>query len=371
MDTTKLDKLKNGASYAEIEKDMLALVPDDVDKRVGSIMFNTLAPTAYIVARQSYMLSILMGFQLFLDTATGEWLDRIADMFGRSREQPTQALRQINTFDTKQNPYDVPIGTRFAIDEVTFQLTERIDKGKYKAICQQSGTVGNWPRESLLPVDNIGGSFGYAQLVSDPLIPARDLETDDSLRERVYLLVRTYPYGGNKADYMIKAMDIPGVGNVAVFNAAVMGPGNVGLVITDDLGGPATDELINRVKEVVKQDGDGLAPVGHHPFVSTVKEKEINIIATLKLRESAQYELVEEKVKKALEEYISSISFEEDIVFYSKVIVTILDADMSIRDVTEVTINGGTDSIILNKNFGDFQVAKLGTVDLKEAEKRV
>ena len=57
--------------------------------------------------------------------------------------------------------------------------------------------------------------------------------------------------------------------------------------------------------------------------------------------------------------------------FYSKVIATILDADMSIRDVTEVTINGGTDSIILNKNFGDFQVAKLGTVDLKEAEKRV
>lgn len=371
MDTTKLDKLKNGASYAEIEKDMLALVPDDVDKRVGSIMFNTLDPTAYIVARQSYMLSILMGFQLFLDTATGEWLDRIADMFGRSREQPTQALRQINTFDTKQNPYDVPIGTRFAIDEVTFQLTERIDKGKYKVICQQSGTVGNWPRESLLPVDNIGGSFGYAQLVSDPLIPARDLETDDSLRERVYLLVRTYPYGGNKADYMIKVMDIPGVGNVAVFNATVMGPGNVGLVITDDLGEPATDELINRVKEVVKKDGDGLAPVGHHPFVSTVKEKEINIIATLKLRESAQYELVEEKVKKALEEYISSISFEEDIVFYSKVIATILDADMSIRDVTEVTINGGTDSIILNKNFGDFQVAKLGTVDLKEAEKRV
>ena len=58
MDTTKLDKLKNGASYAEILKDMLSLVPDDVDKRVGSIMFNTLAPTAYSLARQAYMLLI-------------------------------------------------------------------------------------------------------------------------------------------------------------------------------------------------------------------------------------------------------------------------------------------------------------------------
>lgn len=371
MDTTRLDNIQNGWSYAEIEKDMLSQVPDDIDKREGSIMFNTLAPAAYFIARQNYMLGILMGYQLFLDTATGEWLDRIADMFGRFREQPTQALRQINTFDTKQNPYDVPIGTRFAIDEATFQLTERIEKGKYKAICQQSGTVGNWPRESLLPVDNIGGSFGYAQLVSDPLIPARDLETDDSLRERVYLWVRAYPYGGNKSDYKLKVMEIAGVGSVAVFGANVMGPGQVGIVITDDLGKPATDELIERVTNVVKEDGDGIAPIGHKTYVSTIKEKAINVVATLKLRESAQFELVEEKVKKALEEHISGLSFEEDTLFYSKVIAAILDADMGIRDATAVYLNGEAENITLNKAFGDFETAKLGTVELKEAERRV
>ncbi len=362
MDT---EKISNEWRYADIEKDMLSQVPDDVDKREGSIMFYTMAPTAYFIARQNFMLGTLMGTQLFLDTATGEWLDRIADMFGRNREQATQALRQINTFDTKNNPYDIPIGSRFAIDEVSFELTERIDKGKYKAICLQKGTVGNWPRKSLLPIDNIGGNFGYAELESDPLIPARDTETDESLRERVYLWVRAYPYGGNKADYKLKVMEIAGVGNVYVFGANIMGPGQVGIVITDDLGKPATTELIKRVKEAVKEDGDGIAPIGHKTFVSTVKEKKIDIIATLKLRDSAQQTIVEEKVKKTLEEHINKIPFEENTIFYSKIIATILDADLGIRDATEVTLNGAATNIILNKQFGDFEVASLGQVTLK------
>lgn len=369
MDTVKSDN--NGWQYADIVRDMLSQVPDDVDKREGSIMFYTMAPTAYFIARQNYMLGVLMGYELFLDTASGEWLDRIADMFGRSREQPTQAVRQINTFDTKNNPYDVPIGTRFAIDEVTFELTDRIDRGQYKAICLQSGTVGNWPRESLLPVDNIGGNFGYAQLVSDPLIPARDLETDESLRERVYLWVRAYPYGGNKSDYKLKVMEIAGVGSVAVFGANVMGPGQVGIIITDDLGKPATEELLKRVKEVVKEDGNGIAPIGHKTFVSTVREKEISVAATLKLRESAQFEIIKEKVKKALEEHISSLTFEDDTLFYSKVIAAVLDADLGIRDATEVTLNEAAQNVKLSKQFSNFEVAKLGKVELREAEKRV
>ena len=46
MDTSKLSSIQGGWSYAEIQKDMLSQVAVDVDKREGSIMFNTLAPSA-------------------------------------------------------------------------------------------------------------------------------------------------------------------------------------------------------------------------------------------------------------------------------------------------------------------------------------
>lgn len=364
-------KLNNGVKYADIMKDMLSLVPDNVDRREGSVMFYALAPNAYMIARQAYMLGDFVAVQLFVDAATGEWLDRIADMFGRSREQATQSLRQINTFDTKNNPIDVPIGTRFAIEDVSFKLTERIDAGQYKAICEQYGEVGNYPRESLLPIDNIGGNFGYAQLVSDPLIPARNIESDEELRERLYLWLRSYPYGGNKADYKLKVMDIVGVGDVAVFNAAVMGAGQVGIVITDDLGGTATEELIGVVLEQIGEDGNGIAPIGHKVSVSTVTEKPINVSATLKVREGVQFDLVKEKVSTALTDFINNTDFEEDTIFISKIIATILDADIGIRDATGVTINGGSGNIVLAKTFNLFEVPVLGTVELGESEKRV
>lgn len=360
--------LDDGWRYADLIKSMLTLVPDDVDKRVGSIMYNTLSPTAYFLARQNYMLGFLMGLQLFADTATGDWLDRVTNDFGINRELATQALRQINTFDTDNNPYDVPIGTRFAIDEVTFTLTEKIGTGQYQALCDQYGTIGNWPRETLLPVDNIGGNFGYAQLVSDPIIPARDDETDDSLRERFYLYVRAKPYGGNKADYKLKVMEIEGVGDVAVFGAPVMGPGQVGIIITDDLGDPASEELIERVKDVVKEEGDGIAPIGHKPSVKTVTERSIDVTATLKLRDGSQFELIKPKVEAALKTYIEGTDFEEDTIYYSKVIAAILDADLSIRDATDVTLDGTTSNVTLYKTFDLFQVPRVGTVTLKEAE---
>ena len=361
--------LDNGWKYADIIKDTLTLVPDNVDKREGSIMFNTLAPTSYMLSRQNYMLGYLAQL-LFADTATGEWLDRVTNDFGINRKLATQAIRQIRTYDTKGNPYNIPTGVRFAIEDVSFQTTERQDVGLYKAVCEQYGTKGNFPRKELLPVDNIGGSFGYAELVSDVLIPARDDETDDQLRERFYLYVRSKPYGGNKSDYKLKVMDISGVGNVKIFGAPVMGPGAVGIIVTDTQGRPATEELLERVRKLVAMEGDGIAPIGHHPQVKTSTDRPINVTAALKLRDGVQFELVKPKVQETVAVYINSIDFElDDTIYYSKVIAAILDADLGIRDATDVTVDGVTTNVSLTRTWAQYEVPVLGELTLTEAVK--
>ena len=90
---TNYQVFDNGWRYGDIIKDMLEQVPDKVDKREGSIMYNTLAPSAYFLARQNFMLGFLMGLQLFADTATGQWLDRVTNDFGINREPATKAHR--------------------------------------------------------------------------------------------------------------------------------------------------------------------------------------------------------------------------------------------------------------------------------------
>lgn len=365
MAETKI--LDDGWRYGDIIKDALALVPDNVDKREGSIMFNTLAPTAYLLSRQNYMLGHLAQ-ELFADTSTGNWLDRVTNDFGINRKLATQAIRQIETFDTQNKPCEVPIGTRFAIDEVTFRIIKQQGTGLYQAICEQKGSIGNFPRKELLPIDNIGGNFGFAQLVSDVLIPARDDETDEELRDRFYLYIRSNPYGGNKADYKLKVMDISGVGKVKIFGAPVMGPGKVGIIITDNLMRPASEELLERVRKVVAIDGDGIAPIGHYPEVKTTTDRPISVAATLKLRSGAQFELIKPKVEEALRGYMESIDFEyDDTIYYSKVIAAILDADLLIRDATEVTLDDSVGNVMLNRTFSNYEVPTLGTVTLKEA----
>lgn len=206
--------------YEAILKQMLDQVPDDIDKREGSIIYHTLAPTAFVLAQQAYMIAYLTDL-LFADTAQEEWLDRVTSDFGIDREQATQAVRQINTFDNSGAPKDIPIGSRFAVQDVSFTVTQKLAAGQYKAICDQSGIQGNAYGGSILPVDNING-LASAELVAPALIPARDRESDDDLRARFHTAVRQQPYGGNIADYKEKTLAIDGVGTVQVFGAPSM-----------------------------------------------------------------------------------------------------------------------------------------------------
>ncbi|WP_187119625.1 baseplate J/gp47 family protein, partial [Faecalispora jeddahensis] len=128
--------------YEAILQQMLGQVPDSIDKREGSVIYHTLAPVAFALAQQSYMLAYMTDL-LFADTAEEEWLDRVTSDFGIDREQATQAVRQINTFDSAGAPFDVPIGSKFRAEDVSFAITEKIDTGQYRAVCDQTGIQGN------------------------------------------------------------------------------------------------------------------------------------------------------------------------------------------------------------------------------------
>ncbi len=288
-------------------KSMLDRIPNDIDKREGSIIYDTLAPVALQLTIQNFMLDNLFNL-MFADTAVGEWLDRVTNDFGVNREQPTYSLRKITLTDRGSAPFDVKIGSRFAFKDLTFKLTEKIAIGEYKALCEQIGTVGNMYSGEILPVDNING-LGLATLHAEPLISARDLETDEHLRQRFYIAVRQVPYGGNLADYERKTLEIEGVGAVKVFNAKEIRPGHVGIVIADELGKKATAELINKVQTLMGINGEGIAPVGHTVTVKTSTDLVININADIKLKTGASFDIIKPIIENTITDYINGIGF--------------------------------------------------------------
>lgn len=351
--------------YETLLKQMLDEVPDDVDKREGSIIYQTLAPTAYLLAQQSFMLAYMTDL-LFADTAEEEWLDRVTSDFGIDREPATYAVRQINTFDQSSSPVDVPIGAKFGINDLTFTLTEKIDTGQFKATCDQLGAQGNVYSGTILPIDNING-LGSAVLVLAPLIPAADAETDDALRERFYQYARQSPYGGNIADYEQKTLAIPGVGAANVFTAVDMGAGHVGIIIGDDNGNKATQTLIDEVQALMGTDGNGIAPIGHTVTVATSTDLTVNVAAGIKLKPGASFAVVQPVVESTITEYINGIGFNDTTVFYAKLVAAILNSHESIIDVGTVSMNGASVNLSLTKTFANYQVPVLGTVTVTDA----
>jgi uncharacterized phage protein gp47/JayE len=351
--------------YKTILAEMLALIPDTLDKREDGIIYSVLAPCAFLLAQQSYMIAYLTAL-MFADTSEEDWLDRVVTDFGVIRKAATYAVRQINTFDSSGNAMDVPIGDRFRISDISFALTEKIGAGQYKAACEQVGTSGNLYSGAILPVDNING-LGSAELAATPLISARDEETDDDLRARFYETVQRAAFGGNIADYEEKVLAIDGVGAVEVFPAHLMGAaGQVGIVIGDTSGRTASQSLVDTVQEEMGEDGDGIAPIGHTVTVKTSTNLDIDVSAAIRIKTGSSFSTIQPVVVQAITDYINAVGFQDPTIFYAKLQAAILDSHSDIVDIGAVTINGASQNLALSKTFDSYQVPAVGTVTVTE-----
>ena len=87
--------------------------------------------------------------------------------------------------------------------------------GTYKLICEEVGTVGNGYVGALIPITYIQNL--KSATMTDLIIPARDIETDEELRTRYFLTINEKPFGGNLAQYDEELKAIDGVGEVQIY----------------------------------------------------------------------------------------------------------------------------------------------------------
>ena len=291
----------------------------------------------------------------------------LAGNFGLKREEATKAVRKISCVDKEGNAVGGLETVRFSINGIVFSLYEQLDDGCYSAICEQTGSEGNSFSGAILPIDHVGG-LASAILNAEAIIAAQDEESDDQLRERLYRSVRSAAFGGNKADYQQKALSITGVGECAVFTASdAMGAGNVGLVIANEQGEPASDELIGEVEALFCGDmpGNGFAPIGHNVSVNNCEWLDLNISAVVTLKSGSSFEVVLPFIQNAVEEYINNIRFNETTVFSARIASAILTCHEAIIDVGNVSINQAEGNIPLEKSFEHWQVPCVESVSIE------
>lgn len=352
--------------YEAILQRMLDRVPDDIDKRPGSIIYDSLAPAAAEFAQMYIDLSA--GDDLYnVDTATGEYLTEGAAEWGVNRKQATFAVRKGTFLDSNGVGIDVAIGSRFFIEDLNYVVKERVSLGVYKVTAETAGVVGNAPFGSMLPVEYIN-DLATATL-SDILVPGEDEETDDQLRERFFIEINEQPFGGNVADYrqMIRALD--GVGAVRI-TPVWQGGGSVKATIMATGHVPPSVALIDLLQEQVDPvpfggQGIGLAPIGHTVTLNGVDWITINITTTLTLADTTIGQ-VQQDIEDVINSYLLSLrsTWEEDAPLVIRVaplesrILTV----SGVVDVSGTQLNGSTANITLTVD----QVPEKGTVTLNE-----
>lgn len=98
-------------TYEALMERMLDRLPDDIDKRENSVIWNALAPAAAELA-QSYIWLDQVFELVFADTAQGEFLDRRAAEVGIERKPATKAVWSAVI---QPNNINIPAGSRFLL----------------------------------------------------------------------------------------------------------------------------------------------------------------------------------------------------------------------------------------------------------------
>lgn len=346
-------------TYKGILGRMLDKVPNNIDKREGSIIYDALAPAAMEMMHMYIELNTIMS-ETFGDTASRDFL------ILRAKERgivPYSATYAILKAVSKPNTINIKIGSRFSLDDLNYTITEKIKEGEYKAKCESLGTIGNRYFGSMIPIDYIDGLESIE--LTELLIPGEDEEDTEAFRLRYFSSFDSKAYGGNVEDYLKKTNVIAGVGSTKV-TPIWNGGGTVKLTILDSNFDKANNVLIETVQEQIDptKDGSGIgiAPIGHIVTVDTVEEIKINISTRIVFSDGKSFSGVKHEIEKIISDYL--LEMRKNWANQDELIVRIAQIESRIIsiggviDIVNTKINDSPNNLTLTK----YQIPLMGDI---------
>ena len=336
-------------TFESILKRMLDRIPNNFDKREGSVIYDALA-TAAIEFQNMYIHNDTVLNETFADTQSREYLIKRCAERGVYVEEATPAIRQ-GEFNM-----DVPIGSRFSLNRLNYIVTEKISDGVFKLQCEIAGSEGNMDSGTLIPIDYIDG-LQTANL-TDVLVPGEDDEDTEHLRQRYFDSLNSQAFGGNVADYKEKIKSFSGVGGVKI-HPVWNGGGTVKVVFTDSTYSKPSSIFVDEIQEKTDPTqnqgvGAGFAPIGHVVTVVGCGETVVNIQTKITFQEGWNWDSIEPYMTKVIDEYFTELSaswesLEENeglVVRISQIETRLLDLT-GILDIADTTLNGKSQNLLI------------------------
>lgn len=359
-------------TFEALTASALSMAPADVDTRQGSIFRDAITANCLVLA-QFYVDLENLSQLLTLQTATGDYLDDRAALFGMER-QPGTLSRYEARFTGTAKPSE---GDRFFTEEQYLIVFYDEETGEPYFESEEIGPEAASIPEGTpaFPEETIAGL--ESATVGRLLEAGQDLEDDESLRERVRERIAGPAENGNKQHYKTWCESVQGVGFARII-PLWNGPNTVKGIIYDSEGQPAAEEVIKRVQDYVDPDensdgdgeglGEGVANLGAKFTAVAPGKVTINVSAKLTLTPESNIEEAKTEIETELKAYLKSVILEsgldeQPMVRYNEIGAILLDAT-DVIDYSDLLVNGD----VANVQPGIDEVAVLGTVDVTKAE---
>ena len=392
-------------TYEDLLNRMLDRVSNKLDKREGSVIWDTHSPTA-IELKNLYIALDYIIQEAYGDTATRDFL------ILRCKERgivPYPATHAVLKGEFVPSTIDVT-GKRFNIGQINYVVTEKLQDGVYKVQCETEGEEGNRYLGVMIPIEYING-LETADL-TEVLVPGEDEEDTEELRKRYFASFEESAFGGNVKDYLEKTNAIPGVGCTKVtrvwnsdLRPADMIPknavtewyegikgtlsptvkgwlttvyaaakekklttgGTVLLTILNSEFDTASEELIEIVQKTIDPEeyageGYGLAPIGHVVMVKSASGREIVIKTKVTFDTGYSWTSLRSEIESAIKNYFAELRKEWADTSYLIVRVSQIETRIlnirGIVDIQNTALNGVEDNCVL----GPYEVPVFGGV---------
>ncbi|WP_110113275.1 baseplate J/gp47 family protein [Bacillus sp. CGMCC 1.16541] len=353
------------AWFNETVDDLINQMLDDVDpaydKREGGFVYDVLWPIANqrSLSREELKNAIDMAF---VANSEGDQLDQaIADRSPLRRYLEEYAYGYVTVYGNPGTPLNQ--GTRFMSinysdsPSIEFELRSDVtigDSGEIDVLVHalEPGEIGNIPPGTIEIASPLVGVSAVTN--KNHFDGGRDRESDTDFKNRYFKWRSEKGSSGNRADYVRWALEVTGVGGVAVF-PTWNGRNTVKVVLVDSDFSPADDIIIQAARDYIDPtygQGDGKAPVG---AIVTI-ESATPIPIRISVKASADdLNSVKSQIKESLKGYLKEVNNKywaqtkiptDYKISYLKLGSLMVDA-AGVDQVTDLRVNNSTDDIVI------------------------
>lgn len=331
---------------------MLNRVDNKFDKREGSIIYDSIAPTA-LEHKNMYISIDECLDEAFIDTMSLPYLKRKGDELGVKYKNASQAVVKLQT------NVDIRIGSQFTCNDLTFTTTQKLSDFVYLATCDTAGSDANLCMGDVIMTEN-HPNLTEAKII-EVSVEGEDDEETETYRNRLLANVDTEEFGGNKASYKAKVGSINGVGGVKVYSGREWnGGGTVKVVFTSSSFNVPSQTLIDQVQtavdpEVNAGEGVGIAPIGHIVTCVGANSLTVNIAADFTYEDDSYHlNACIDNMRLAIDEYFLKLNQNwgdsTQVIVRVADVISVLMAVEGVLDVQNVKLNGSTDNLNADKD---------------------